>query len=211
MSSTAALRDVGSEPAVNRLPRRCRQEVSARHYELPRENVTYRDFVAPPIEEKTMSRLPMTAAGHSALEDELKQRVRVERPRLVQRIQEAIADDSNLAENSEYQAAKAEQEINEAGIVELEDKLARAEVIDVSKLFGDTIKFGATVTLIEEDTGEKKVWQIVGEPEADVKKGKISVTSPVARALIGKTKGATIEVEAPGGAKVYKIRRVGWA
>jgi transcription elongation factor GreA len=193
------------------LPRRCRQEVPARHYELPRENVTYRDFVAPPIEEKTMSRLPMTAAGHSALEDELKQRVRVERPRLVQRIQEAIADDSNLAENSEYQAAKAEQEINEAGIVELEDKLARAEVIDVSKLFGDTIKFGATVTLIEEDTGEKKVWQIVGEPEADVKKGKISVTSPVARALIGKTKGATIEVEAPGGAKVYKIRRVGWA
>ena len=158
-----------------------------------------------------MSNLPLTAAGRAVLEDELKQRIRVERPRLVQRIQEAIADDSNLAENSEYQAAKAEQEINEAGIVELEDKLARAEVIDVSKLFGDTIKFGATVTLIEEDTGEKKVWQIVGEPEADVKKGKISVTSPVARALIGKTKGATIEVEAPGGAKVYKIRRVGWA
>src|SRR6267154_1475907 len=93
-----------------------------------------------------MSKFPMTAAGHSALEDELKQRIRVERPRLVRRIQEAIADDSNLAENSEYQAAKAEQEINEARIVELEDKLARAEVIDVSKLFGDTIKFGATVT-----------------------------------------------------------------
>ena len=129
----------------------------------------------------------------------------------MRRIQEAIADDSNLAENSEYQAAKAEQEINEAHIVELEDKLARAEVIDVSKLFGDTIKFGATVTLIEENTGEKKVWQIVGEPEADVKKGKISVTSPIARALIGKTKGASVEVEAPGGAKVYKILRVGWA
>ncbi len=157
-----------------------------------------------------MSKFPMTAAGHSALEDELKRRIRVERPRLVQRIQEAIADDSNLAENSEYQAAKAEQEINEARIAELEDKLARAEVIDVSKLFGDTIKFGATVTLIEEDTGEKKVWQIVGEPEADVKKGKISVTSPIARALIGKTKGTTVDVEAPGGAKVYKIRRVGW-
>src|SRR5258705_12502501 len=156
-----------------------------------------------------MSKFPMTAAGQSALEDELKQRIRVERPRLVQRIQEAIADDSNLAENSEYQAAKAEQEINEARIAELEDKLARAEVIDASKLFGDTIKFGATVTLIDEDTGEKKVWQIVGEPEADVKKGKISVTSPTARALIGKTKGAT-EVEAPGGAKVYKIRQVGW-
>ena len=158
-----------------------------------------------------MSNLPLTAAGRAVLEDELKQRIRVERPRLVQRIQEAIADDSNLAENSEYQAAKAEQEINEAGIVELEDKLARAEVIDVSKLFGDTIKFGATVTLIEEDTGEKKVWQIVGEPEADVKKGKISVTSPTARALIGKTKGATGEVEAPGGVKAYKIRQVQWA
>ena len=152
----------------------------------------------------------MTAEGHSALEDELKQRTRVERARLVQRIQEAIADDSNLAENSEYQAAKADQEINEARIAELEDKLARAEVIDVSRLFGDTVKFGARVTLIDEDTGEKKVWQIVGEPEADVKKGKISVTSPIARALIGKAKGTTVEVEAPGGAKVYKIRQVGW-
>jgi transcription elongation factor GreA len=157
-----------------------------------------------------MSKLPMTAAGHTALEDELKQRVRIERPRLVQRIQEAIADDSNLAENSEYQAAKTEQEINEARIAELGNKLARAEVIDVSKLSGDTVKFGATVTLIEEDTGEKKVWQIVGEPEADVKKGKISVTSPIARALIGKAKGATVEVEAPGGAKAYKIRQVQW-
>src|SRR5499427_8095151 len=158
-----------------------------------------------------MSKLPMTAAGHAVLEDELKQRLRVERPRLVHRIQEAIADDSNLAENSEYQAAKTEQEINEARIAELEDKLAHAEVIDVSKLSGDTVKFGAIVTLIEEDSGEKKVWQIVGEPEADVKKGKISVTSPIARALIGKTKGATIEVEAPGGAKAYKIRQVQWA
>jgi transcription elongation factor GreA len=152
----------------------------------------------------------MTAAGHTALEVELKQRIRVERPRLVQRIQEAIADDTNLAENSEYQAAKTEQEINEARIVELEDKLARAEVIDVSKLFGDTVKFGATVTLIEEDTGVKKVWQIVGEPEADVKKGKISVTSPIARAMIGKGRGAAVEVEAPGGNKIFKIRQVQW-
>lgn len=152
----------------------------------------------------------MTATGHSALEDELKHRIRIERPRLVQRIQAAIADDSNLAENSEYQAAKTEQEINEGRIAELEDKLARAEVIDVSKLFGDTIKFGAIVTLMDEDTGEKNVWQIVGEPEADVKKGKISVNSPIARALIGKTKGATVEVETPGGAKAYKIRHVQW-
>ena len=139
-----------------------------------------------------MNKLPMTAAGHSALEDELKERIQVERPHFVRRILEAIADDSNLAENSQYHAAKTEQEINEARIAELEDKLARAEIIDVSKLSGDTIKFGATVTLIEEDTGKKKIWQIVGEPEADVTKGKISVNSPIARALIGKTKGATV-------------------
>jgi len=157
-----------------------------------------------------MNNLPMTAAGHSAIEDELKQRIRIERPHLVERIQAAIADDSNLAENSEYQAAKTEQEINEARIAELEDKLARAEVIDVSKLSGDTITFGATVTLVDEDTGEKKVWQIVGEPEADVKQGKISVTSPIARALIGKIKGTTVEVEAPGSAKAYKIAQVRW-
>ena len=157
-----------------------------------------------------MNKLPMTAAGHSVLEEELKHRIQVERPRLIQRIQEAIADDSNLAENSEYQAAKTEQERNENRIAELEDKLARAEVIDVSKLSGDTIKFGATVTLMDEDTGEKKVWQIVGEPEADAHKGKISVTSPIARALIGKTKDDTIEVDTPGGAKIYKVRRVEW-
>src|SRR5882672_12798583 len=184
---------------------------TSERYEAPRENVTYRDFVAPRSKKRKMSKLPMTAAGHAALEDESKQRIRVERPRLVQRIQEAIADDSNVAENSEYQTAKTEQEINEARIAELEDKLARAEVIDLSKLSGDTIKFGAMVTLIDEDTGEKKVWQIVGEPEADVKNGKISVTSPTARALIGKIKGATVEVEAPGGGKAYKVCRVQWA
>ena len=157
-----------------------------------------------------MDKLPMTAAGYAALENEMNHRIRVERPRLVQRIQAAIADDSNLAENSEYQTAKTEQEINEARIAELEDKLARAEIIDVSKLSGDTVTFGATVTLIDEDTGKKKVWQLVGEPEADASKGKISVTAPIARALIGKSKGATVEVEAPGGAKVYKIRQVEW-
>lgn len=157
-----------------------------------------------------INKLPMTTVGHSALEDELKHRIGTERPRLIQRIQEAIADDSNLAENSEYQAAKADQEINEGRIAELEDKLARAEVIDVSKLSGDTIKFGATVTLVDETSDEKKVWQIVGEPEANASKGKISVTSPIARALIGKTKDATVEVEAPGGAKIYKVRKVEW-
>jgi len=157
-----------------------------------------------------MDKLPMTAEGHSALQDELTHRIQIERPRLIQRIQEAIADDSNLAENSEYQAAKADQEINEARIAELEDKLAHAEIIDVSKLSHDTIKFGAMVTVIEGNTGQKTVWRIVGEPEADVHKGKISVTSPIARALIGKTKGATVEVDAPSGPRVYKIQQVDW-
>jgi transcription elongation factor GreA len=160
--------------------------------------------------QESMNRLPITAAGHAALEDELKHRIRVERPRLIQRIQQAIADDADLAENSEYHAAKTDQEINETRIAELEDKLARAEVIDVSKLSGDTIRFGAMVTLIDEDSGEEKVWQIAGEPEADANKGKISVTSPIARALIGKNKGDTVEVEVPGGAKTYEVRKVEW-
>jgi transcription elongation factor GreA len=157
-----------------------------------------------------MSKLPMTATGHSALEEELRRRTQVERVRIIQRIQDAIADEPDLAENSEYQSAKAEQEINENRIAELEDKLARAEVIDVSKLSGDTIKFGAIVTLIDEDTGKKRKWRIVGEPEANASKGTISVASPIARALIGRKKGATIEVMAPSGAKVYKVLRLEW-
>jgi transcription elongation factor GreA len=157
-----------------------------------------------------MNKVPMTAAGYSVLEHELKHRIQLDRPRLVERLREAIADDSNLAENAEYQAVKSEQEINEARIAELEDKLARAEVMDVSKLSGDTIKFGATVSLIEEDTGENKIWQIVGEPEADALKGNISVTSPIARALIGKTTGETVEGETPGGAKIYQVRKIEW-
>src|SRR5215831_1140042 len=103
-----------------------------------------------------MDKFPMTAVGHSVLEDELTHRIRIERPRLIERIHEAIADDSNLAENSEYQAAKVDQEMNDARIAELEDKLARAEIIDVSKLSGDTVKFGATVTVIEKGSGQKK-------------------------------------------------------
>ena len=157
-----------------------------------------------------MTKFPMTAAGHSALEGELKHRIAVERPRLIQRMQEAIADDSNVAENSEYHAAQADQLVNEVRIVELEDKLARAEVIDVSKLSGDTIKFGATVTLINEDTDEKKVWRIVGEPEANANSGKISVNSPIARALIGKAKGDAVEVIVPTGVRTYRIQKVEW-
>ena len=157
-----------------------------------------------------MTRLPVTAAGHIALEEELRHRIRVARPSLVRRIQQAISDEANLVENSEYQAALAEQELNETRIADLEDKLARAEIVDVSKLSGDTIKFGATVTLIDDDTGEKRIWQIVGEPEANPSEGTISVTSPIARALIGKTKGTTVLVDAPGGTKAYQVRHVEW-
>jgi len=133
----------------------------------------------------------------------------VERPAIIEAIEEARAH-GDLSENAEYHAAKEAQSHNEGRIAELEDKLARAEVIDVSKLSGDTIKFGATVTLIDEDTDEKKIWQLVGEPEADAKKGKISITSPLARALLGKTKGSNIEVVAPGGAKAYEVVKVEW-
>jgi transcription elongation factor GreA len=156
-----------------------------------------------------MDKIPMTAAGYAVLEDELKHRQQVERPRIIQQITDARTH-GDLSENAEYHAAKEMQSHNEGAIAELEDKLARAEVIDVSKLSGDTIKFGATVTLVDEDTEEKKVWQIVGEPEADAKKGKISIASPLARALIGKTKGTSVEVVTPGGAKAYEVKKVEW-
>ena len=120
-----------------------------------------------------MEKIPMTAAGYAALETELKHCQQVERPRIIQQITDARTH-GDLSENAEYHAAKEQQSLNEGRIAELEDKLARADVIDVSKLSGDTIKFGATVTLVDEDTDEKKVWQIVGEPEADAKKGRIS-------------------------------------
>ena len=151
----------------------------------------------------------MTDAGYAALETELKHRQQVERPRIIQQITDARTH-GDLSENAEYHAAKEAQSHNEGRIAELEDKLARADVIDVTKLSGDTIKFGATVTLIDEDTDEKKVWQIVGEPEADAKQGKISITSPLARALVGKTKGVSVEVNTPGGAKAYEVKKVEW-
>jgi transcription elongation factor GreA len=156
-----------------------------------------------------MDKIPMTAAGYSVLEQELKHCQTVERPRIIQQITDARSH-GDLSENAEYHAAKEQQSLNEGRIAELEDKLARAEVIDVSKLSGDTIKFGATVTLVDEDTEKKSVWQIVGEPEADAKKGKISITSPLARALLGKAKGAQVEVVTPGGAKAYEVMKVEW-
>ena len=156
-----------------------------------------------------MEKIPMTGAGYSVLENELKHRQQVERPRIIQQITDARTH-GDLSENAEYHAAKEQQSLNEGAIAELEDKLARADVIDVSKLSGDTIKFGATVTLIDEDTDKKQVWQIVGEPEADAKAGRISITSPLARALIGKAKGASVEVVTPSGAKGYEVKKVEW-
>jgi transcription elongation factor GreA len=154
---------------------------------------------------ETMEKIPMTAAGHAALESELKRRMAEERPRIIELISEARGH-GDLSENAEYHAAKEAHGHNEGRIAELEDKLSRAEIIDVSKLSGSkTIKFGATVTLVDEDTDEKKKYQIVGDVEADVKEGKISISSPIARALIGKTKGDTVEVAAPGGAHSYEV------
>jgi transcription elongation factor GreA len=152
-----------------------------------------------------MEKIPMTAAGHAALESELKRRTSEERPRIIEQIAEARGH-GDLSENAEYHAAKEAHGHNEGRIIELEDQLSRAEIIDVSKLTGSkTIKFGATVTLIDEDTEEKKKYQIVGDVEADVKEGKISISSPISRALIGKAKGDTVEVTAPGGARSYEI------
>ena len=156
-----------------------------------------------------VDKVPMTAAGYAALNEELRRRQQEDRPRIIQQIAEARAH-GDLSENAEYHAAKEAQSLNEGRIAELEDKLARADIIDVSKLSGDTIKFGATVTLIDEDTEKKAVWQIVGESEADAKQGRISITSPLARALIGKKKGTSVEVVAPGGAKAYEITKVDW-
>lgn len=151
----------------------------------------------------------MTAAGHAALEQELKQRQQVERPRIINAISEARAH-GDLSENAEYHAAKEQQSLNEGRIAELEDKLARAEVIDVSKLSGDVVKFGATVTLVDEDTDEEKTWQIVGDSEANASDGRISISSPLARALIGKKAGASIEVVTPKGARSFEILTVRW-
>ena len=156
-----------------------------------------------------MEKIPMTAAGYATLDDELKHCQQVERPRILQQITDARTH-GDLSENAEYHAAKEAQSHNEGRIVELEDKLARADVIDVSKLSGETIKFGATVTLVDEDTDKKQVWQIVGEPEADAKSGRISISSPLARALVGKKKGAQVEVVTPGGAKAFEVLKVEW-
>jgi transcription elongation factor GreA len=157
----------------------------------------------------TMERVPMTIEGFKSLESELQRLKSEERPRIIQQIAEARAH-GDLSENAEYHAAKEAQGLNEARVADLEDRLSRADVIDTSKLSGNTVKFGATVTLVDEDTDEKVKYKIVGDLEASVREGKISISSPIARALIGKSKNDTAEVTTPKGARSYEILKIEW-
>jgi transcription elongation factor GreA len=154
-----------------------------------------------------MSKIPMTAEGYNRLEEELKHLKHSERPAVIKAIAEA-RDHGDLSENAEYHAARERQSFIEGRVAELEDKIARAEVIDISKLSGKQVMFGATVTLVDEDTDEKSSYQIVGPDEADIKSKRLSITSPLARALIGKTTGDNVEVTTPNGSKSYEIVRV---
>ncbi len=149
----------------------------------------------------------MTADGYARLEEELRHLKSVERPAVIRAIAEA-RDHGDLSENAEYHAARERQSFIEGRLSELEDKISRADVIDVAKLGGKQVKFGATVTLVDEDTDEKTAYQIVGQDEADIKTKRLSITSPLARALIGKQVGDSVEVATPGGSKVYEIVKV---
>ena len=151
-----------------------------------------------------MNRPPKTAAGAERLREELARLKSEERPRIIEAIAEARAH-GDLKENAEYHAAKERQGFIEARVAELEDKISRADVIDVSKLSGSNITFGATVKLVDEESGEKSTYQIVGPSEGDIKSGKLAISAPLARALIGKAKGDSVEVAAPSGDKYYEI------
>jgi transcription elongation factor GreA len=155
----------------------------------------------------SMEKVPMTAEGYAALEAQVKHLKSVERPQIIQAIAEARAH-GDLSENAEYHAAKEAQGMNEARVSDLEDKLSRAEVIDISKISGDTVKFGAHIKIEDEDTGDEFAYQIVGEVEADVKNGKLGINSPIARALINKKAGESVEVTTPRGVKAYKILKI---
>ena len=148
----------------------------------------------------------MTRAGHTALDAELKQLKTEERPAIIKAIAEA-REHGDLSENAEYHSAREKQSFIEGRIKELEGILSLAEVIDPTRLSG-TIKFGATVTLVDEDTDEEKTWQIVGEHEASVENGLLNIKSPIARALIGKEEGDSVEVRTPGGEKSYEVLTV---
>ncbi len=146
----------------------------------------------------------MTAAGYNRLQEELKHLKTVERPAVIKAIAEA-REHGDLSENAEYHAARERQSFIEGRVSELEDKISRAEVIDPTKLSGKTVKFGATVTLADEDTDEESTYQIVGQDESDIKNRMLSITSPLARALIGKSVGDSVEVSTPGGSKMYEV------
>ena len=150
-----------------------------------------------------MEKIPMTQRGHAALESELKELKSVERPAIIKAIAEA-REHGDLSENAEYHSAREKQSFIEGRIKELESVLSLAEVIDPSKLSG-TVKFGATVTVVDEDTDEEKTWQIVGEHEANVENGLLNIKSPIARAMIGKDVGDSVEVRTPGGDRAYEI------
>lgn len=152
-------------------------------------------------------KIPMTASGFARLEEELRHLKSTARPEVIRAIAEA-REHGDLSENAEYHAARERQSFIEGRVAELEDKIARAEVIDVSSLNGKTVKFGATVTLVDEDTDAKTAYQLVGEMEADVKEGRLSITAPLARALIGKEVGDSVEVMTPAGSKAYEILKV---
>ena len=154
-----------------------------------------------------MDKIPMTVQGQQALTAEYERRTQSERRRIIDAISEARAH-GDLSENAEYSAAKEQQSLNEGRIQELEAILALADVIDVTKLSGNTVKFGATVTFLDEDTEEEKTYQVVGDPEADASAGRISISSPIARAMIGKEEGDSFEVAAPGGSRSYEIVKI---
>jgi len=154
-----------------------------------------------------MDKIPMTPGGHKALSEEYRRRTAEERPRIIADISEARAH-GDLSENAEYHAARERQSFIEGRISELEDIISRADVIDLTKLSGTTVRFGASVTVADVETDEEITYQLVGPYEADLKKHKISVQSPLGRALIGKTIGDTAEVSAPGGSKGYEVLKV---
>lgn len=154
-----------------------------------------------------MEKVPMTQGGYERLQEELKNLKTVERPAIIQAIASA-REHGDLSENAEYHAARERQSFTEGRINELEDKISRAQVIDVSKLDGDTVKFGATVTVADEETDEESTYQIVGELEADIASGLLSVSSPMARAIIGKAVGDSVEVSTPRGVKDYEIVKI---
>ncbi|MAV18125.1 MAG: transcription elongation factor GreA [Candidatus Micropelagos sp.] len=151
-----------------------------------------------------MEKVPMTEGSYQKLDEEIKLLKGPERQRIIKAIAEA-REHGDLSENAEYHAAKEQQSHNEGRILELEDMLNRAEIIDISSLSGDSVKFGATVSLVDEDTDEEMTYQIVGDYEANVEEGRISISSPIARGLIGKETGDSVEVRTPGGSKFYEI------